>query len=195
MKIRLLFIFIITLFLFSCEEDNEKRLIQQQKEVAKKEEIFKKINKAWGFRTMNLESSSQNLVKDWAEWRLFLTELQQKPTSSIGAFQKKSKDLTQKADALLNSIPPSLSNPEFKSRFTVLLNNFRSLELYIHLDAIPEKKVIDLISAINLQLASIELQMNELIRKRQIPTEHGEAEMIRMLDTSRAVRETPKKLD
>lgn len=195
MKIRLLFIFITTLFLFSCEEDNEKRLIQQQKEVAKKEEIFKKINKAWGFRTMNLESSSQNLVKDWAEWRLFLTELQQKPTSSIGAFQKKSKDLTQKADALLNSIPPSLSNPEFKSRFTVLLNNFRSLELYIHLDAIPEKKVIDLISAINLQLASIELQMNELIRKRQIPTEHGEAEMIRMLDTSRAVRETPKKLD
>jgi len=195
MKIRLLFICITALFLLSCEEDNEKRLIEQQKEVAKKEEIFKKIDKAWSFRTMNLESSSQNLVKDWAEWRLFLTELQQKPTSSIGAFQKKSKNLTQKADALLNTIPQSLSNPEFKSRFTVLLNHFRSLELYIHLDAIPEKKVIDLISDVNLQLASIELQMNELIRKRQIPTEQGEADMIRMLDTSRAVRDTPKNLD
>lgn len=195
MKIRFIFICVVTLFLVSCEEDNEKRLIQQQKEVAKKEEIFKKIDNAWRFRAMNLETSSQNLVKDWAEWRLFLTELQQKPTSSIGAFQKKSKNLTQKADALLNSIPQSLSSPEFKSRFTVLLNNFRSLELYIHLDAIPEKKVIDLISDINLQLASIELQINELIRKQLIPMEQGEADMIRMLDTSRAVRETPKNLD
>lgn len=195
MKIRFLFIFMTTLFLFSCEENNEKRLIEQQKEVAKKEEVFKKIDKAWRFRSMNLESSSQDLVKDWAEWRLFLTELQQKPINSIGAFQKKSKTLTLKADALLNTIPPSLSNPEFKSRFTVLLNHFRSLELYIHLDAIPEKKVIDLISDINLQMASIELQINELIRKRQVPMEHGEGEMIRMLDTSRAVRETPKNLD
>jgi DNA-binding MarR family transcriptional regulator len=75
------------------------------------------------------------------------------------------------------------------------LNNFRSLELYIHLDAIPEKKVIDLISDINLQLASIELQINELIRKQLIQMEQGEADMIRMLDTSRAVRETPKNLD
>lgn len=194
MKIRFLFL-CITLFLFSCEEDNEKRLMQQQKEIAKKEEIFQKINNAWSFRSMKLESSSQDLVKDWAEWRLFLTELQQKPTSSIGAFQKKSKNLTQKADALLNSLPQTLTNPEFKSRFTVLLNHFRSLELYIHLDAIPEKKVIDLITDINLQLASIELQMNELIRKRQIPMEKGEADMIRMLDTSRAVREIPKNLD
>lgn len=194
MKIRFLFL-CITLFLFSCEEDNEKRLMQQQKEIAKKEEIFQKINNAWSFRSMKLESSSQDLVKDWAEWRLFLTELQQKPTSSIGAFQKKSKNLTQKADALLNSLPQALTNLEFKSRFTVLLNHFRSLELYIHLDAIPEKKVIDLITDINLQLASIELQMNELIRKRQIPMEKGEADMIRMLDTSRAVREIPKNLD
>ncbi|MBC8883587.1 hypothetical protein H9X57_10020 [Flavobacterium piscinae] len=73
-------------------------MIQQQKEVAKKEEIFKKkIDKAWRFRAMNLETSSQNLVKDWAEWRLFLTELQQKPTSSIGAFQKKIKKLNPKS--------------------------------------------------------------------------------------------------
>lgn len=195
MKIRFLFTFLISIFVISCEEDNEKRLIQQQKEVAKKEQVLKNIDQAWRFRTMNLESSSQDLVKDWAEWRLFLTELQQKPTSSIGAFQKKSKNLTQKSDALLNTIPLSLSSPEFKSRFTVLLNNFRYLELYIHLNAIPEKKVLDLISEINLQLASIELQINELIRKRQIPTEQGEADMIRMLDTSRAVRETPKNLD
>ncbi|MBC8883588.1 hypothetical protein H9X57_10025 [Flavobacterium piscinae] len=55
--------------------------------------------------------------------------------------------------------------------------------------------MIDLISDINLQLASIELQINELIRKQLIPMEQGEADMIRMLDTSRAVRETPKNLD
>lgn len=195
MKIHFLLVCFSAFFLCSCEEDQEKRFIQQQKEIAKKDEIFQKIDKAWSFRNVQLESTSQILVKDWADWQLFLSELQQKPTSSIGAFQRKSKSLTQKVDALLNSMPQTLSNPEFKSRFTVLLNLFQSVELYIHLDAIPDQKVIALLSDINLQLASIELQINELIRKRQIPTEQGEAEMIRMLDTSRAVRETPKNLD
>jgi hypothetical protein len=144
---------------------------------------------------MNLQPSSQELVKDWAQWRLFLTELQQKPTSSIGAFQKKSKTLSIKADEVLQSIPGEIFMHEFKSRFTVLLTKFRSLEMYLSLDSIPDQKVINLIAEINLQMASIELQMNELVRKNQIPMEKGEADMIRMLDTSRAVKNVPKNLN
>jgi hypothetical protein len=189
------FPFLIVFIFFSCQQDNEKRLIQQQKELAKNEVIFKKISSAWNFRTMNLQPSSQELVKDWAQWRLFLTELQQKPTSSIGAFQKKSKTLSIKADEVLQSIPGEIFMHEFKSRFTVLLTKFRSLEMYLSLDSIPDQKVINLIAEINLQMASIELQMNELVRKNQIPMEKGEADMIRMLDTSRAVKNVPKNLN
>ena len=188
-------VFLIVFIFFSCHQDNEKRLIQQQKELAKNEVVFKKISSAWNFRTMNLQPSSQELVKDWAQWRLFLTELQQKPTSSIGAFQKKSKALSKKTEEVLQSIPQQLFSPEFKSRFTVMLTKFHSLEMYLNLDAIPDQKVISLITDINLQLAAIELQMNELVRKKQIPTEQGEADMIRMLDTSRAVKEIPKQYD
>ena len=189
------FPFLIVFIFFSCQQDNEKRLIQQQKELAKNEVVFKKISSAWNFRTMNLQPSSQELVKDWAQWRLFLTELQQKPTSSIGAFQKKSKTLSIKADEVLQSIPGEIFMHEFKSRFTVLLTKFRSLEMYLSLDSIPDQKVINLIAEINLQMASIELQMNELVRKNQIPMEKGEADMIRMLDTSRAVKNVPKNLN
>jgi hypothetical protein len=195
MKIQVFFPFLIVFIFFSCQQDNEKRLIQQQKELAKNEVIFKKISSAWNFRTMNLQPSSQELVKDWAQWRLFLTELQQKPTSSIGAFQKKSKTLSIKADEVLQSIPGEIFMHEFKSRFTVLLTKFRSLEMYLSLDSIPDQKVINLIAEINLQMASIELQMNELVRKYQIPMEKGEADMIRMLDTSRAVKNVPKNLN
>jgi hypothetical protein len=113
MKIRVLFLFLSFFIHFSCQQDNEKRLIQQQKELAKNEAVFKKISSAWNFRAMNLQASSQELVKDWAQWRLFLTELQQKPTSSIGAFQKKSKALSKKTEEVLQSIPHQLFSPDF----------------------------------------------------------------------------------
>jgi hypothetical protein len=195
MKFSVLFVSIFLVLLFSCQNDNEQRLIQQQKELAKTEMAFQKISNAWNFRKMNLEPQSQEVVKDWPVWHLFLTELNQKPTSSIDAFQKKAKALSRKADELLQTIPENLLSPEFKSRFTVLLTKFRSLEMYISLNDIPEQKVIGLIADINLQLASIELQINEVIRKKEIRTEQGEAEMIRLLDTSRSAKTVPKILE
>jgi hypothetical protein len=195
MKLFIRFFLFSFLIFFSCQDENEARRIQQQKEIAKKEEVAKRIHSAWNFRTVSLSPLASNFTNDWAEWRLFQTELYQKPTNSLTAFQKKSKMLTKKADEVLQTIPGILFRPEFKTRFTVLLNKFRSIEMYLNLSEIPEKKVIGLISEINLELLSIESQMNELARKNQIPMEQGEADMIRMLDTSRAVKEIPKKLD
>lgn len=195
MKIRVLFLLFFMFLFFSCQDDNEQRLIQKQKEIAKTDAAFKKISSAWNFRRMNLESHSQELIKDWTLWHLFLTELNQKPTSSINAFQKKSVTLSRKAYEMSLSIPENLKTPEFKSRFTVLLTKLRSLEMYINLKDIPEEKVISIITEINLQLASIEIQINEMVRKSEIKTEQGEAEMIRLLDTSRAAKNAPKILE
>ncbi|WP_291118716.1 hypothetical protein [Flavobacterium sp. UBA6135] len=189
-----LFLLLITLFV-SCKDDNEKRLIAQEKERQKKEVIFNKINNSWRFRTIELQPKAQALIGDWSEWRLFFTELNQKPTSSIGAFQNKSKDLSKKAEELVETIPAALFIPEFKSRFLVLSTQFRSLELYLTLDDIPDEKVIYFINEINKQLASIELQLEELVRRSEVPIEQGEADLLRMLDTSRAVKNVPKNIE
>lgn len=195
MKIRVLIILFFITFSYSCQDDNEQRLIQHQKDLAKSDVAFKKISSAWNFRKMNLAPHSQNVIKDWTLWHLFLTELHQKPTSSIDAFQKKSKILSKKADELSKTIPKNILSPEFKSRFAVLLTKFNSLEMYLNLKDIPAEKVIDILSDINLQLAAIELQINEMVRKSEIKTEQGESEMIRLLDTTRAAKNAPKILE
>lgn len=178
----------------ACKNDDEKRLAEQEKTLQKNEAVFNKINQAWNFKKINLQPKSEALVANWEQWRLFLTELSDKPSSSLGAFQKKSQDLTRKADAVWQNIPPGIDKPEIRSRFLVLLNHFRSLELFINLDEIPEEKVVFVIDEINQQLTSIELQLDEFIRKSEIPMEAGESDMIRMLDTSRAVKEIPKEI-
>ncbi len=195
MKRHLIFLFIGFFCFVSCENNNKERLVLQEKEEAKKEMVFKKISESWRFKTLLISNDAEILLKNWAQWRLFVNELNQKPTYSLSAFQKKSKTLTKKSQELLESVPAEFSAPEFKSRFLVLQTKFQSLELYLNLNTIPPQKVIDLIQEINLQLNSIELQINEWARKKQIPLEQGEVDMIRMLDTSRAVREKPKNLD
>lgn len=187
---------LLTLFAFiGCKNDSEQRLAEQKKDLQKKEAIFNTINSAWNFRPIQPQAKSQSLIANWDELRLFTIELGLKPKSSIGAFQKKAIDLTKKADTVYTTLPSRLQIPEFKSRFLVLLNQFRTLELYITLDDIPQQKVIAVIEEINKQLASIETQLDEFIRKSEIPMEQGESDMIRMLDTSRAAKNIPKNLE
>lgn len=192
MTLRLtIFLFAVLTFL-GCKDDTEARAAAQKKDLQKKETAFNAINNAWSFRSIQPQEKSKGLVANWNQLRLLSTELTQKPKSSIGAFQKKAIDLTQKADSVYNSIPQVIQIPEFKSRFLVLLNQFRTLELYITLDEIPYQKVIAIIEEINKQLASIEMQLDEFIAKKEVPLEQGESDMIRMLDTTRAAKSIPK---
>lgn len=176
----------------SCKEDDSKRVAEQERYQEKRTQVLTNISRAWKFREMQLSPRSQELVQDWAQWRLFFSELSNTPTGTIEAFQKKSKDLTRKADDLFQTLPEGMQIVELRSRFLVLLNYFRSLEMFVNLDEIPEQKVMLLIQEINQQLSSIELQMEEMHRKKDIKMEAGEAEMLRLLDTSRAVKEIPK---
>jgi hypothetical protein len=176
----------------SCKEDDSKRVAEQERYQEKRTQVLTNISRAWKFREIQLSPRSQELVQDWAQWRLFFSELSNTPTGTIEAFQKKSKDLTRKADDLFQTLPEGIQIVELRSRFLVLLNYFRSLEMFVNLDEIPEQKVMLLIQEINQQLSSIELQMEEMHRKKDIKMEAGEAEMLRLLDTSRAVKEIPK---
>lgn len=190
MKIYFSALFVL-LFLSSCQEDTKDRDIEQQKENQKKEAIFNRINGGWNFNWQPSNETSRNLTTSWAEWRVFLNELRQKPKSTIGAFQLKSKTLSKRALDLNNNIPIKYNIPEIKSRIAVLTTKVNAINLYIHLNQIPDRKIIQLVKEINTELASMNSQFDEIKRKSEIKIEDGEADMIRMLDTSRAIQSNP----
>jgi hypothetical protein len=190
MKISYRYLVVLVFLVFSCQDDTIKRQTAQLKDLKKKEIVFAQINKAWGFSAPTLNPQTQNVVSNWSEWRMFLTELRQKPKSSIGAFQKKAKALSKKVTDLNNNIPIKFNKPEIKSRIAALASKIKTLDLLINLDDIPAQKITPLFAEINLELAGLSRQMEELIQKEQIPLEQGESDMIRMLDTSRAIPST-----
>lgn len=182
---------LLLVFFSSCQEDLKIIALQQEKEAQKKEAIFKTINNSWNFNWQTSNVASQNLTSSWAEWRVFLNELGQKPKSSIGAFQQKAKTLSKRAVELNNNIPIQYNLPEIKSRISVISTKVNAINLYIHLNQIPDKKIVQLVSEINTALVSMNTQIDEIKRKSEIKIEDGEADMIRMLDTSRAIPTNP----
>ena len=190
---RIVFIlFLFSIAFISCKDDDKITAIARLKESKKKEIVFANISKNWNFTVPELQIQSQALVQDWPVWRQFLIELKQKPNSTIGAFQKKAKTLSKLADSINKTIPKRLQQPAIKSRLVVLLTHIRSLDLYINLQNIPTEKAIYAISEINSTLSSFQMQLDEIVRKSQIPVENGESDLIRILDTARAIPDNQK---
>ena len=187
MKLQNTALLIVLLLFFSCQNNKEQRLIENAKDAKKKETIFNNINKGWTFNANPINPASQGLFDMWPEWRVFLLELNSKPKSTIGAFQKKAKVLSKKVAELNNNIPIAYDKPEVKSRIAVLISKINSLNLFINLDEIPDNKVVALVIEINVQLLSLQNQLDEIVRKSTIPKEEGESDLIQMLDTSRAI--------
>ncbi|WP_374549287.1 hypothetical protein [Flavobacterium sp.] len=188
MKHRIFLLFLFTLGLISCRKDEAIQKLEQEKEAKKLEVIFENINRNWNFNTQPINATSQQLTQNWSEWRNFLKELSQKPKSSIGAFQQKAKTLSKKAQELNNNIPVTYNKPEIKSRIASVATKINSINLYIHLKTIPDEKIIQLVPEINEELRSLQNQLAEIDQKNNIKMEDGEADMIKMLDTSRAIK-------
>ncbi|MGL2965241.1 hypothetical protein [Flavobacterium sp. XGLA_31] len=191
MKIIFSTLFLLTLCLTSCQEDPKQRALEQERDAQKREVIFNSINKDWNFNAQPINATSRGLTNEWNEWRMFLNELGQKPKSTIGAFQQKAKALTKRVADLNNNIPPTYDLPEIKSRVEAISTKINSINLYIHLNQIPDKKIIQLVKEINIELASFQQKLDEVVIKKQIKTEEGESDMLRMLDTTRAIPTHP----
>jgi hypothetical protein len=192
MNYKLLPFFLLLIAFNSCKNDTETRIIETKKEAKKMEVIFKNINKGWVFYDTPITAASEASLSSWNELRLFLSELGQKPKKTIGAFRQKSKALTQKALALNNNIPANFNNPPIQSRIATLITKVQMLDLYLHLDKIPDQKVVVLVGEINIQLVSLQRQMDKIVEKAKIPIEEGEADLIKMRDTARAIQNTPQ---
>ena len=191
MKYKIAVFFSMIFILFSCQNDNQKRLAENKKEIKKREIIFKNIEKGWVFYDTPITEASEASIASWNELRMFLAELAQKPKKTIGAFQQKSKALSKKVMALNDNIPYQFNKPQIKSRISTVITKVRLLDLFIHLDNIPDKKVTLLVSEINLELVSLQRQMDKIVEKSKIPVEEGESDLLKMMDTTRAIPNTP----
>ncbi len=182
------FTFIVCLFmLFSCQDEDSIRAKERLNTIKKSELLFEKINESWDFKEINSTTEVQSILNSWNQWNDFSLELEQKPKSSINAFRKKAIALSKKAENLNNSIPAIFNNPQVKSRISIIITQLHALDLYINLDKIPVEKVIAIIPNVNKGLQSLDAQFQEILLKEKIPLEQGEADMIRMLDTTRAI--------
>ena len=174
-------------FLTSCQEDPKLRALAQEKEVQKKEVIFKNISNGWNFSVQPNNETSRSLTNTWGEWRVLLNELAQKPKSSLGAFQQKAKTLSKRANDINNNVPIEFNIPEIKSRINALCTKINAINLYIHLNQIPAAKIVKLVQEVNTEISSLQFQFEEINRKSQIKIEDGESDMLKMLDTIRAI--------
>lgn len=188
MKQNLFSFFICFSLLVSCQNKDEQHILEQQKDTKTRAVVFATISNGWRFSTPTLNPKTQSLVQNWAALHDFTNELLQIPKSSIGAFQKKSKDLSKKVLVLNETIPALFSKPEVKSRITALTTKVNSINLFLNIDEIPAQKVVLLVNEVNIELQSLYRQMDEIVRKNEIPKEEGESDMIRMLDTTRAIK-------
>jgi hypothetical protein len=191
MNFKSIYLLTILFVLFSCKKDDQSRIVESAKDAQKKEVIFSNINKGWIFNAKPINSASQANTTTWSEWGQFLTELDQKPKKTIGAFQKKALELSKKVMALENNIPIDFNKPQIKSRINILITKVRMLDLFIHLDNIPDKDVLILVSEINTELINLQNQMDKIVQKNKIPLEEGESELLKMLDTARAIPNIP----
>lgn len=182
-----LLIAVFSIFI-SCKDDESARVQANEIASKKNEQIFEKINKAWAFNVPQPSQNLQNRIQNWSEWRLFLTELNQKPKSSIGAFKQKAKTLSLKVRDLQNNIPSSFNKPEIISRIMTLTTKVNSLDLFINLSYVQDDKIVKLIPEINEEIASLQSQMEEIIKKSEIRLEEGEAEMLRSIPRDSVVK-------
>ncbi len=171
----------------ACQKDQTQLLMERQKDAQRKEQVFQTINRAWHFSIPSLVPHTRQFASSWNDLYVLNNELNQKPKSTLGAFQKKARLLSQKSVVLANTIPMVFNKPEIKSRIAVLTTKFNQINLYINVTPVQDQKVVSLITDVNIELKALYLQLDEIVRKSEIPTEEGETEMKQMLDTTRAI--------
>lgn len=177
-------LFLTTVLFISCADDSNRNA-NSVKEQKKNAEVFLAISKKWSFTFPTTRPEIQTALNDWNDWVQFKKELEQKPKTTLLAFQMKIENVAQKSDSLNLNVPEKFNNPQVRSRLVTLTTKINSLDTFLHLQVIPQKKVFTLIDEINSEIRGVYIQMEEIIIKQAIPKEIGEDDMIRALDTSR----------
>ncbi|WP_211518739.1 hypothetical protein [Flavobacterium humi] len=182
MKYTITLCLLIALLFPACKDDSKIHEIEITKALKEKELAFNTINKTWNFGPRNLSPEAQSMLGNWMEWRLFISELNQKPKGTIGAFQRKVSVLVKQAEAMNTSIPQRIDKPQIKSRMMALVTKIKSLDTFINLDRIPEKKIVGIITDLNTEVYAFQDQIEEIVRRSHIQREEGEQEMLNSIN-------------
>ena len=177
-------IFILLLVFVSCNDFSEQNE-QSLKLAQKNEAVFKAISKKWVFIFPDSKSEVKQSLESWNKWQQFKRELEEKPKTSLLAFQLKVTNVSKRVDSLSLTVPENFNIPQVRSRLITLNTKIKSLDTFIHLEDIPQKKILDLIVEINEEIKGVYTQLDEVVVKKAIPKEIGEDLMIRALDTTR----------
>ncbi|SHI73385.1 hypothetical protein [Flavobacterium haoranii] len=188
MKMKFFYSFLLLLVLVSCNDFSDLNA-ESEKNKQRNEAVFKAISKEWNFVFPSTKPEIHTALNEWKDWQQFQNELEQKPKTSLLAFQMKIENVSKRADSLYLTVPAKFNNPQVRSRLITLDTQLNSLNTYMHLQVIPEKKVITLINSVNGEIKSVYKQLEEIIIKEAIPMEIGEADLIKALDTSRMATE------
>lgn len=183
--LKIIAVLTLSVLLFSCEDDQEKRVAQAKRIEKQNDSIVKELAKNWKFSIPVPSAKVQQQMGVWGEWEQLKSEMSQKPTGELAAFRQKTKELVRKVELARNTIPLNFRKPQVSSRFDVLITKIKSLHTFVGVDPVPTKKVFEIMAGINYETASIFNQFDEMIRIKEIPKEIGEEEMLRALDTVR----------
>ena len=177
-------LFLTSILLVNCADDNNRNSNSTKAE-QKNIEIFEAISKKWKFNFPVSKPEIEIVLNNWNEWDQFKKELEQKPKTTLLAFQMKIQNVAQKSDILSLTVTLKFNTPQVRSILVKLNTKINSLDTYLNLKEIPQEKVFTLINEINSELRGVYNQMEEIIIKQSIPKEIGEDDMIKALDTSR----------
>ena len=118
---------IVSLSLLSCD-DFSKQNEESLKLAEKKEVVFETISKKWQFVFPEARPEVNKTIEGWKHWEQFKRELQEKPKTSLLAFQLKIKNVSKRADSLSLRVPETFNIPQVKSRLVTLNTKIKSLD-------------------------------------------------------------------
>lgn len=175
----------LLLALASCKKEQAEQQENQIKMQQHTDSVFSLLTKKWDFKVPATSKEIDAEIQNWKQWEAFKKEVNLKPISSVGAFQKKTESLSAAALDLNYDVPAYFNKPEIRARITVVNNNFNNLEMHLGINPIPLKEIDRLLPLVNEGLLSLVTKMDEIVKKNLIPKEIGEQDALGVLDTIR----------
>lgn len=186
-----LFLFSLTLLTTSCKDEEKFEKEQEIKIAQHNDSVYAFLQNNWKFIVPQPSNELKPLLEEWKAWQEFNQELELKPVSTIGAFQKKADVLTQKLTSLsFQKFPDELNIPDVKARIALLQTSLNNLHMFITVEPIEIERSRNDIKMVNNSLKVLFEQMEENLIKKKYPKELGEDEMIEAMSSERKANPT-----
>ncbi len=181
----------LTLLTTSCKDEEKFEKEQEIKIAQHNDSVYAFLQNNWKFTVPEASPELKPLLEEWKAWQEFNQELQLKPVSTIGAFQKKADVLTQKLTSLsFQKFPDELNLPDVKARIALLQTSINNLHMFITVEPIDIERSKKDIKMVNNSLNLFFEQMEENLIKKKYPKEIGEDEMIEAMNSERRANPT-----